>query len=344
MPREIAASQMTRACILGCSGSTLTAAERDFFRDARPWGFILFARNIEAPEQVRALTSSLREITGRAETPILIDQEGGRVQRMRPPHWPTYPPAAAFLRVAPGDGQKRRELARLGARLIAADLLRVGINVDCMPVLDAPQPGADAIIGDRAYSDEADEIARLGRAAAEGLIAGGVLPVIKHIPGHGRATADSHLALPVVDAPLTELRALDFLPFQANSDMPLAMTAHLVFKAIDPDRPGTQSRAVIDLIRSEIGFDGLLMTDDLSMQALSGDFATRASLALAAGCDVVLHCNGEMAEMEGVVAGSGELTGDAARRARSVMGRVAQCPEPFDEDEARFSFRQAMGL
>ncbi len=330
-----------RACILGCAGTTLSAEEVAFFRDARPWGFILFRRNIESPAQVRALTAALRDAVG-WHAPILVDQEGGRVQRLGPPHWPKYPPGRAYGTLATNDPLVRREITRLGARLIAHDLLDLGINVDCVPVLDVPQRGAHDIIGDRAYGETVEEIATLGRAAAEGLIAGGVLPVIKHIPGHGRAMADSHQHLPVVDAPVSELSAVDFAPFRVLSDMPMAMSAHIVFTAIDPKRPGTQSKTVIkDIIREDIGFGGLLMTDDLSMKALKGDFSQRARRALSAGCDVILHCNGVMAEMQSVVAGTRSLSGKAKARADAALARLARVPEPFDAAEARARFDAA---
>lgn len=330
-----------RACILGCAGTTLSAEEVAFFRDARPWGFILFRRNIESPAQVRALTAALRDAVG-WHAPILVDQEGGRVQRLGPPHWPKYPPGRAYGALATNDPLVRREITRLGARLIAHDLLDLGINVDCVPVLDVPQRGAHDIIGDRAYGETVEEIATLGRAAAEGLIAGGVLPVIKHIPGHGRAMADSHQDLPVVDAPVSELSAVDFAPFRVLSDMPMAMSAHIVFTAIDAKRPGTQSKTVIkDIIREDIGFGGLLMTDDLSMKALKGDFSQRARRALSAGCDVILHCNGVMAEMQSVVAGTRSLSGKAKARADAALARLARVPEPFDAVEARARFDAA---
>lgn len=330
-----------RACILGCAGTTLSAEEVAFFRDARPWGFILFRRNIESPAQVRALTAALRDAVG-WHAPILVDQEGGRVQRLGPPHWPKYPPGRAYGTLATNDPLVRREITRLGARLIAHDLLDLGINVDCVPVLDVPQRGAHDIIGDRAYGETVEEIATLGRAAAEGLIAGGVLPVIKHIPGHGRAMADSHQDLPVVDAPVSELSAVDFAPFRVLSDMPMAMSAHIVFTAIDAKRPGTQSKTVIkDIIREDIGFGGLLMTDDLSMKALKGDFSQRARRALSAGCDVILHCNGVMAEMQSVVAGTRSLSGKAKARADAALARLARVPEPFDAAEARVRFDAA---
>lgn len=330
------------ACILGCAGSKLTREEVAFFRDIRPWGFILFARNLETPDQARALTEALRETVGRADAPILIDQEGGRVQRLKPPHWPSYPPARAYGELPAEDLLRRREMARLGARLIAHDLANLGINVDCAPVLDVPDPQGHEIIGDRAYGETPETVAVLGRAAAEGLMAGGVLPVIKHIPGHGRARADSHLELPVVEASREALESRDFAPFRMLSDMPMAMTAHVIYSAIDRKRPATTSRKVLrQVVRGAIGYDGLVMSDDLSMRALSGDFAVRAGQALAAGCDVVLHCNGDLAEMRAVAAGTGALKGKAAQRAAAALGRIAREPEPLQLAEARARFEAA---
>jgi beta-N-acetylhexosaminidase len=332
---------MTSACILGCAGPRLSAEERAFFREARPWGFILFKRNVEAPGQLRALVEALRDCVERADAPVLIDQEGGRVQRLGPPHWRAYPPGRAYGELAP---PLRREMARLGARLIAHDLAAVGISVDCLPVLDVPAAGAHDVIGDRAYDASPDGVASLGRAAAEGLIAGGVLPVIKHIPGHGRAYADSHKALPVVEASLLELEARDFAPFKALSDMPMAMTAHVVYTAVDGGRPATTSRLVIrEVIRGVIGFQGLLLTDDLSMQALSGDLAERTAAALAAGCDIALHCNGDMAEMQGVVSATKPLAGAVKARAAAALARIPRTPEALDVAEARARFAAAFG-
>src|ERR1700744_1601349 len=324
------------AAILGWSGPVLTPEERTFFRRVRPWGFILFKRNVETPDQVRTLVAALRDTVGRADAPVLIDQEGGRVQRLGPPHWGLYPPGRAYGTLAGNDPLVRREVTRLGARLMAHDLAVLGINVDCVPVLDVPDPAGHEIIGDRAYGQTPEEVALLGRAAAEGLIAGGVLPVIKHIPGHGRAMADSHLELPVVDASFEDLDARDFAPFRMLSDMPMAMTAHVIYSAIDKKRPATTSKKVRRrVVRGAIGFDGLVMSDDLSMKALSGDFAERAVDSRAAGCDVVLHCNGDMAEMKPVVKGAGELKGRAAIRAKAALARLAKTPEPFAAAEAR---------
>ncbi|WP_339913675.1 beta-N-acetylhexosaminidase [uncultured Brevundimonas sp.] len=328
---------MSSAAIYGCSGHRLTAAERAFFAEVRPWGFILFRRNIDSPDQVRTLIEELRASIDTPDAPVLIDQEGGRVQRLGPPHWPKYPPGAAYLQ-AETDVDAARDLVRQGARLMAHDLQSLGINVDCVPVLDVPVPGAHDIIGDRAYARDPDTVARLGRAAAEGLLAGGVLPVIKHMPGHGRAFADSHHALPVVHADLATLEAWDFVPFRVLSDMPMAMTAHVVFDAIDPKHPATTSKKVIRLMREALGFSGLIMTDDLSMKALSGTLTERAGAALKAGCDIVLHCNGDLDEMKQVAAGTGKLKGKAAKRAGAALARIVAIPEALDEVVARARF------
>jgi beta-N-acetylhexosaminidase len=328
---------VTSAAIYGCSGHRLTAEEKAFFAEARPWGFILFRRNVESPDQLRALTGELRDSIDDPTAPILIDQEGGRVQRLGPPHWPKYPPGDAYLK-ATNDPLAARELVRLGARLMAHDLRAVGIDIDCMPVLDVPVPGAHDIIGDRAYAPDPALVAQLGRAAAEGMLAGGVLPVIKHMPGHGRAFADSHKDLPVVHADFDTLDAWDFAPFKALSDMPIAMTAHVVFTAVDPNHPATTSKKAVKLMRGHLGFGGLLLSDDLSMQALSGSLTERARAALKAGCDIVLHCNGDLAEMAAVAEGVGKLKGKAADRAETALARIVHTPEPLDEREARDRF------
>ena len=330
-------SEAPGAVIFGCAGATLSDSERRFFRDADPVGFILFQRNCETPEQVRALVEALRDTVGRADALVLIDQEGGRVQRLKPPHWRRYP-APAKLAALPGE--RALEAVRLGARLIADDLARLGITVDCLPVLDIPVSGADPIIGDRAYGNAPEGVARLGRAVCDGLLAGGVLPVIKHIPGHGRALVDSHLALPRVEAPLELLEATDFAPFRALADMPLAMTAHIVYTALDAEHPATLSREVIgQVIRAGIGFDGLLLSDDLSMRALGGSFAERTRAALEAGCDVVLHCNGDRAEMTAIAEAARPL--DAPGRARLDRAAAARrsAARPIDRPalEARFA-------
>ena len=328
---------MTSAAIYGCSGHRLTAEERAFFAETRPWGFILFRRNVDRPEQVRALVDDLRDSIGDPDCPVLIDQEGGRVQRMGPPHWPKYPPGEAYLK-ATNDPLAARELVRLGARLIAHDLKAVGINVDCVPVIDVPVPGAHDIIGDRAYARDPATVAQLGRAAAEGLLAGGVLPIIKHIPGHGRAFSDSHHDLPVVDVDFDTLDGWDFAPFKALSDMPMAMTAHVVFDAIDRKRPATTSKKAIRMMREHLGFGGLIMSDDLSMKALSGTLTDRAEASLKAGCDVVLHCNGDLEEMRQVAEGTGRLKGRAAKRAEAALARIVRAVEPLDAGKARARF------
>ena len=330
------------ACILGCAGVVLTSAETAVFAEVQPWGFILFGRNVDSPDQVRALIASMREAVGRPGAPVLIDQEGGRVQRLGPPHWPRYPAGRVYGALRSNDPLLGRDIVRLGARLIAHDLSALGINVDCMPVLDVPVNDAHPVIGDRAYGGLPDEVAVLGRAACEGLIAGGVLPILKHIPGHGRATSDSHLELPLVEAELDDLEQSDFVPFRALSDMPMAMTAHVVFTAIDPRQPATTSRTVIrSIVRQAIGFDGLLISDDISMGALSGDPGQRARRARRAGCDVVLHGNGVLAEMGPVAEGAGRLRGGSLRRAEAALARVARRPEPFDADAGRGRFEAA---
>lgn len=333
---------MTRAFVCGCVGLVLSGEEKAFLREARPWGAILFRRNVDHPVQLRALTAEIREQLA-TDAPILIDQEGGRVQRLRPPHWRAFPPAAAFERLGRDEAATER-LAWLGARLIAHELRDVGVDVDCLPVLDAPIESAHDVIGDRAYSHDPARAALLGRAAAEGLLAGGVLPVIKHIPGHGRARADSHLELPIVEATRAELAARDFIPFRANADLPLGMTAHVVYTAIDAERPGTLSRVVVEsVIRGEIGFDGLLMTDDLSMKALFGGFRQRAEAAIGAGCDIVLHCNGDLEEARAVAEGAGELAGRALERARAALARRA-APQDFDPVDGAREFDGALAM
>jgi len=321
------------AAIFGLEGQSLSAEERSFFADSAPLGFILFARNCDSPDQVRALTDDVRETVGRPDAPVLIDQEGGRVQRLRPPHWRDAPAARVFGRLAQADLEKARKAARLNSRLIAAELQPLGIDVDCLPVLDVPSPGSHDIIGDRAYGEDPNLVAALGRAACEGLLAGGVLPVIKHIPGHGRAGADSHLALPEVDTSAQELVASDFLPFRMLSDMPWGMTAHVLYHELDADTPATLSKAVVrDAIRDTIGFDGLLLTDDISMKALSGTIADRTRASLEAGCDVVLHCNGEIAEMREIAESAGALDDDGMERFRRGRDRLP-APVMFDADE-----------
>ncbi len=323
-----------RAVILGCAGPALSAEERRFFAEADPWGFILFARNVETPARLARLTAELRAAVGR-DAPILVDQEGGRVARLRGPAWREWLPALDECRRLPDRG-RRAAAMRLRYRLIASELRAVGIDVDCAPVLDLARPETHAIIRDRAYGAEPAEVAAIGRAVAEGLLAGGVLPVMKHVPGHGRATLDSHLGLPRVSAAAAELAA-DFAPFRALADLPMAMTAHLVFDALDGSAPATQSPAMVRLIREKIGFDGLLMTDDLSMKALSGGFGERAERALAAGCDVILHCNGEREEMAAVVAATPRLAGRGAERAEAALARRV-APGSWDVAAAEAEF------
>ena len=324
-----------RAFICGCSSTVLTADEEAFIRESDPWGLILFKRNVRDREQMRALTSRFRELTGRTDAAVLIDQEGGRVQRMAADHWPAYPSAARLAATATDPIEQVRNVY-LATRLIAHDLAEVGVNVDCLPVLDLPVPGSHAIIGDRAYGEDPETVARLGRAAAEGLIAGGVLPVFKHVPGHGRARSDSHLELPTVDATRDQLERSDFAPFRANADLPVAMTAHVVFKAIDPDRPATLSPIVVsEIIRGFIGFDGLLMSDDLSMKALSGSFRDRARALFAAGVDLALHCNGDLGEAREVAAEAPALSGKALERAEKALARIAGERLAFDPVDSR---------
>jgi beta-N-acetylhexosaminidase len=315
-----------RAVIFGCRGPGLAPDERRFFAEAAPWGFILFARNVESPAQLRRLTAELRESVGR-EAPVLIDQEGGRVARLRAPGWREWLPALDDCARLPNRAARARAMF-LRYRLIAAELGAVGIDVDCAPVLDVARPETHAILRDRCLGEDPVEVAALGRAVADGLFAGGVLPVMKHLPGHGRGTLDSHRDLPVVAAPRAELAA-DFAPFRALADLPLAMTAHVLYPALDPEAPATQSAAVVGLIRAGIGFDGLLMTDDLSMQALTGSFATRAARAIAAGCDLILHCNGDAAEMAEIAAAAPLLAGTARRRADAALARRG-AREPAD--------------
>ena len=325
-----------RAVVFGLAGPTLKPDERHFFRAADPLGFILFARNIETPDQVRALVAGLRDSIGRADAPILIDQEGGRVQRLGPPHWRVAPPAARFGDLYARDPAGAIEAVRLNHRLIAADLAALGITLDCAPVLDVPVLGAHDVIGDRAFARDPAVVAHLGRAAVIGLLAGGVIPVVKHIPGHGRAFADSHQELPKVDVPQAALAASDFIPFKALAGVPWAMTAHVLYAALDPALPATQSTAVIEgVIRGAIRFAGVLVSDDLGMSALSGNFRARAETCLNAGCDVVLHGSGERAEMEAVAEGSSPLSEAAAGRVAAAESRRQKSLEPFDPAAAR---------
>jgi beta-N-acetylhexosaminidase len=325
----------TRAFIIGVSGPELSAAEREFIRLERPWGFILFKRNIETPAQVILLISELRKELGEPDAPVLIDQEGGRVQRFGPPNWPAYPPGAVFGRLYDIDRALGLSAARLSARLIAADLTETGVTVDCLPLADVPVAGADAVIGDRAYGTEPGKVAAIARAVTEGLEQGGILPVLKHIPGHGRATADTHLKLAVVDTPKAELERTDFAAFQPLADLPMAMTAHVVFSALDPAHPATTSATIIEqVIRGVIGFQGLLMSDDVSMNALAGSIAERTRAVFAAGCDMVLHCNGKLEEMREVARETPQLSGNALQRAKRALAS-RKAPQAFDRLAAR---------
>ena len=311
---------MPLAAIMGCEGTRLTARERAFFRASAPWGFILFARNVESPAQVGALCAELREVAGH-DAPILIDQEGGRVARLKAPHWREWEPVRALATREDMDEDARREALALRYEMIGAELLAVGIDVNCAPLADVPVAGAHDIIGDRALGASAADVAPRARAVAEGLLAAGVLPVLKHVPGHGRATVDSHEHLPRVDTPLAELRETCFAPFRDLADCAMAMTAHVVFEALDPDRCATHSPAAIRMIREELGLDGLLMSDDLGMKALKGGFGRRAMEVFAAGCDVVLHCSGDMDEMEEVAGCCPSLAGEARRRADAALAQ-----------------------
>lgn len=330
---------MARAAILGLLATEVSELEFDFFRDADPWGFILFARNIDRPEQVRRLTSMLREAVGR-NAPVLIDQEGGRVQRMRPPHWRRWSPVLNLFDCP--DENAGVEAARLRYRIIADELADVGIDVNCAPLLDVLSTHSHEAIGCRALGRDPGSVIRRGKAVIEGLKAGGVLPVLKHIPGQGRATLDSHAQLPVVTDSRDELDQTDFEAFAALRHEPLGMTGHVVFEAIDPQNPATHSPTVIRAVREVIGFEGLLMTDDLSMEALRGPIGERASRALGAGCDVVLHCNGKMAEMTEIVASTGLLDGISlarAERAEAARGHV----EEIDIDAAVARYQDLTG-
>jgi beta-N-acetylhexosaminidase len=330
-----------RAFITGFAGTTLSDAERAFLREAQPWGFILFKRNIAEPRAVRALVDAVRTVLGR-EAPALIDQEGGRVARLGPPDWPTYPPGAAYGAVYDRDRRQGVAAAHLGGRLIAADLAALGLDVDCLPIADVPVAGADPVVGDRAYGTDPAKVAAIGRAVADGLAEGGVLSVLKHIPGHGRATADSHAKLPVVNTPRAVLETTDFAAFRPLAGLPMAMTAHVVFTALDPVEPATVSATIVrDVIRDSIGFKGLLMSDDISMGALSGSLAERTRAAIAAGCDVVLHCNGQMAEMQAVAGAAPVLAGEGLRRAQAALASKKP-PVPIDAGATREAFLKLM--
>jgi beta-N-acetylhexosaminidase len=326
-----------RAFITGLAGLKLLDEEREFLREHQPFGLILFKRNIESKAQATELVGeALRDLA--PEALVLVDQEGGRVQRFGPPNWPAYPPGAVFGRIYDRDPKLGLAAARLGAQLMASDLLPMGVNTDCVPLADVPVVGADRVIGDRAYGETPEKVAAIAAAVAEGIMAGGMLPVLKHIPGHGRANADSHQKLPVVNADKATLEAADFAAFRPLKKLPLGMTAHVVFTAFDPVLPATTSPVVIrEVIRGSIGFEGLLMGDDVSMGALSGSIAERARASLQAGCDLVLHCNGKMDEMRQVAAEAPELAGEAAKRAQRVLN-ARRRPVALDIEAARREF------
>ena len=324
-----------RAVIFGCDGYELTPAERALFAAAKPWGFILFQRNCGSPEQVRRLTDDLRTCAGRANAPILIDQEGGRVQRLRGEHWRKRPAAASFGSISRQNPGAARDLAYDNARVMAAELLDLGVNVDCTPCVDVPVEGSHDIIGDRAFGRDPWLVASLGQAVIDGMLDGGVLPVIKHIPGHGRARSDSHLELPVVDSPRLELERSDFAPFRALAQAPLGMTAHVVYTDIDATSPATTSKRVIDeIVRGFIGFDGALMTDDLTMRALKGSATERVNAAIAAGCDLILHCSREIDEMKEIAAVVPMLSGKALERTERALSML-KAPKPFAVADAQ---------
>lgn len=326
-----------RAFITGLAGLAISPSERAFLREASPWGLIIFKRNVSTPQQVLELTYSFRDIIG-WKAPVLVDQEGGRVQRLGPPHWPTYPPGARYGALYDREPAVGLAAARMAGHLIASDLVRLGIDVDCLPLADVPVPDSNQVIGDRAYGSEPAKVAAIAEAIAQGLQAGGVLPVLKHLPGHGRAKADSHKQMPVVDADRTTLESTDFSAFKPLAGLPLGMTAHVVFSAIDPVAPATTSVTIVrEVIRGFIGFRGLLMSDDVSMGALSGSLSERSGAALAAGCDVVLHCNGDLREMTEVASVVPELAGAAMARADAALA-LRSAPEQFDVAQARALF------
>ncbi len=323
------------ACILGCEGLQLTTAEKQFFKAADPWGFILFARNLSSSDQIRALTCEIRNTMGR-NVPILIDQEGGRVQRLRAPEWAEWLPPLLQIKNSPDSG-----LIELRYRIIAAELYALGIDVNCAPMLDIANADSHEIIKNRCFGHDAKTVTKMGRAAANGLLKGGVLPIIKHIPGHGRATMDSHFNLPQLETPLSTLQTSDFIPFRQLADLPMAMTAHITYTDIDPENCATQSAKVIKTIRTDMAFDGLIMTDDLSMKALKGSFKDRCKASFNAKCDVVLHCNGVMAEMMQVAKATPALSGKALARANAAL-QMRQAPDAFDIDAAKDKFAQTM--
>lgn len=322
-----------KSFISGCAGLELTLAERELFEHHQPWGLILFQRNCASTKQLKALTDDFRKTIGRKDAPVLIDQEGGRVQRMGPnanPEWRKYPSAARFGEMYEKCPVHALRTARSVGRLMAEDLDAAGITVNCLPVLDVPQPGSHAVISDRAYGTSPEIILALSRAHIAGFLDGGILPVMKHVPGHGRASVDSHKELPRVAAERVELESLDFRTFAGFADCPMAMTAHVVFEALDKHNPATLSKTVIrDVIRKQLGFNGLLITDDLSMKALSGSFTENTKAALEAGCDVVLHCNGLLEEMQEVAEAASPLAGKAMARAKAAL-KQRRKPQRYD--------------
>ncbi|MBN8995957.1 MAG: beta-N-acetylhexosaminidase [Rhizobiales bacterium] len=326
---------VVKAFISGVAGPRLEPEEAALFRDEQPWGLILFKRNCREPAEIRDLVAGFREAVGRPDAPVLIDQEGGRVQRLQPPNWPPYPPGRTFGLIAEQDEGKGIRAAWLQGRLMGADLADVGVSIDCVPVLDVAVPGVTDAIGNRSFGGDPQRVATLGRAMAEGMMAAGLLPTMKHMPGHGRAVVDSHYHLPVVDADLDTLVATDFAPFAALADLPIGMTSHVVYRTIDPERPATTSPVIVrDIIRGRISFRGLLLSDDVSMNALSGDYGERARAIRDAGVDIVLHCNGRIEEMRAVADASAALAGESGERAARALSMIRK-PEPLDRKAAR---------
>lgn len=334
----------SKAMILGCTGLSLSADEIAFYRDEQPWGFIVFTRNLSEPAQITDLVAAMRDTVGGRNAPVLIDQEGGRVQRIREPMIPRYPSGTDLGDLYRQDRDKGLRAAWLLSRLHAFDLLRLGINVDCLPVLDVPIEGASNVIGSRAYGNDPVTVGEMGEAAAKGLKAGGMLPVMKHIPGHGRGMADSHFELPIVPTPRAELETHDFAPFKRLNKELMAMVGHVVYSDIDPDFPATASKTVMsDIIRGSIGFEGLLMTDDLSMNALKGSMGERAKAFIAAGGDIVLHCHGIMDEMKDVAAHVPVLSGRALARAQAVEAAFG-FDDGADEATIRAEFNSLLAI
>ena len=335
---------MAKAFISGCAGQALTSDERVFFSDTRPWGLILFARNCASTAQIQDLVGAFRAAVENDDAPVLIDQEGGRVRRLKPPLVDDYPAGAVYGRIFARNAERARRAAWLSGRLMGADLHDLGVTVDCLPIVDVPAAGSSDVIGDRAYGSDVETVCDIALAQTEGLMAAGVLPVLKHIPGHGRALVDSHLELPVVEADAATLDAIDFEPFRRLANLPLAMTAHVVYTALDPDACATQSRPVIrDVIRGKIGFHGCLMSDDVSMKALGDTMIRRVEKLFAAGCDLALHCNGDFAEMRDVAKASPVLSGDAKIRADAAC-RARTLPDAMDRRELRAEYEALIAM